>query len=135
MHYALDMSISEQLESAVNDVRSRVPEIEGAVIVDMDGLIIAISRDMPELTEDQIQLGGSMAIALTAGERITAELERGRFLELLVKGERGYVYLTSIGDDKILALLAKPEVKLGMLFLEAKRLSQMLEELFKVGEL
>ncbi len=135
MHYPLGMSISEQLESAVNDVRSRVPEIEGAVIVDMDGLIIAISRDMPELTEDQIELGGSMAVALSAGERITAELDRGRFRELLVKGEKGYVYLTGVGDDKILALLAKPNVKLGMLFLEAKRLSQMLDELFKVGEL
>ena len=135
MHYPLSMSISEQLESAVNDVRSRVPEIEGAVIVDMDGLIIAISRDMPELAEDQIELGGSMAVALSAGERITTELDRGRFKELLVKGEKGYVYLTGVGDDKILALLAKPEVKLGMLFLEAKRLSQMLDELFKVGEL
>ncbi len=126
------MNISDTLENAIEDLRLRVPEVEAAAIVTADGLIVAASQS---LGEDQMFLGGVMATALTAGERIAAELDRGSFENLFVKGERGYVLLTSIGDDKVLALIANEKVKLGMLFLEAERLANMLEEVFKVQEL
>jgi len=126
------MNISDTLESAIDDLRLRVPEVEAAAIVTADGLIVAASQS---LGEDQMFLGGVMATALTAGERIAAELDRGSFENLFVKGETGYVLLTGIGEDKVLALMADGKVKLGMLFLEAKRLAQMLEEVFKSQEI
>ena len=126
------MNISDTLENAIEDLRLRVPEVEAAAIVTADGLIVAASQS---LGEDQMFLGGVMATALTAGERIAAELDRGSFENFFVKGERGYVLLTGIGEDKVLALIANEKVKLGMLFLEAERLANMLEEVFKVQEL
>ena len=128
------MNVSEILENAMEDLRLRVPEIEAAALVTADGLIVAASGSLG-VAEDQLFLGGVMATALTAGERISAELDRGSFENFFVKGEKGYVLLTGIGEDKVLALVANEKVKLGMLFLEAKRLSDMLEEIFKTQEL
>ena len=131
--YYLTMdNISEVLERAIEDLRLRVPEIEAAAIVTADGLVVAASKDLPE---DQLFLGGVLATALSAGERIASELDRGAFDNLFVKGEKGYVLLTGIGEDKVLALLANSKVKLGMLFMEARRLAEMLEELFRAVEL
>ena len=69
------------------------------------------------------------AAMLSLGERIAAELGRGMLDQVYVKGESGYIVLTSIGDEAVLTILALPRAKLGLVFLEARRAVEDLEKL------
>jgi predicted regulator of Ras-like GTPase activity (Roadblock/LC7/MglB family) len=39
----------------------------------------------------------------------------------MVKGESGYVILTSVGEEAVLTVLARKEAKLGLIFLDVNR--------------
>jgi predicted regulator of Ras-like GTPase activity (Roadblock/LC7/MglB family) len=58
---------------------------------------------------------------LSLGERISSELGRGNLEQVFVKGERGFVILTSVGEEAVLTVLARPEAKLGLIFLDVNR--------------
>ena len=122
------MNVGETLQKAIEDLRLRLPEVESAAVVTVEGLIIAASENMPE---DQFFIGGAIATAMQAGERIAAELDRGAFLDFFIRGGNGYVLITRMGEDRVLALMAAKNAKLGMMFLEASRLASMLEEVLK----
>lgn len=84
----------------------------------MDGLIIASS--LPAGVEED-RVSAMLAAMLSLGERIAAELGSGVLDQVYVKGESGYIVLTSIGDEAVLTILAPPRAKLGLVFLEARR--------------
>jgi predicted regulator of Ras-like GTPase activity (Roadblock/LC7/MglB family) len=94
------------------------PDIIAVSLISSDGLTIASA--MPEeLEEDRV---AAMAAAiLSLGERISLELGRGDLNEVYIKGNMGYVLLTSVGDNAVLAALVQEEGKLGMIFLELRR--------------
>jgi predicted regulator of Ras-like GTPase activity (Roadblock/LC7/MglB family) len=47
----------------------------------------------------------------------------------MIQGERGYVIMTSSGDEAVLTIMAKPNAKLGLIFLDIKRASEALAKL------
>lgn len=61
------------------------------------------------------------AAMLSLGERISSELGRGTLEQVFIKGEKGYVILTSVGEEAVLTVLARPEAKLGLIFLDVSR--------------
>ncbi len=38
-----------------------------------------------------------------------------------IKGEDGYVFLTSVGEEAVLTVMASKDVKLGLVFLDMRR--------------
>jgi len=93
-------------------------DIIASSLISSDGLTIASA--MPEeLEEDRV---AAMAAAmLSLGDRISMELGRGDLNEVFIKGNLGYVLLTSVGDQAVLTALVPDEAKLGMIFLELRR--------------
>jgi predicted regulator of Ras-like GTPase activity (Roadblock/LC7/MglB family) len=47
----------------------------------------------------------------------------------LIQGEYGYVIMSSAGPEAVLTVLAKPNAKLGLIFLDIKRAAQALSQL------
>jgi predicted regulator of Ras-like GTPase activity (Roadblock/LC7/MglB family) len=43
---------------------------------------------------------------------------------VLIKGLKGYVLMTYAGGDAVLTVLAKPNAKLGLIFLDVKRAAE-----------
>jgi predicted regulator of Ras-like GTPase activity (Roadblock/LC7/MglB family) len=41
--------------------------------------------------------------------------------QVLIKGAKGYVLMTYAGAESVLTVLAKPNAKLGLIFLDVKR--------------
>ncbi len=69
------------------------------------------------------------AAMLSLGERIASELTRGELEQVNVKGEKGYVILTSIGEEAVLTVLARQNAKLGLILLDVTRAVDALEQL------
>lgn len=119
-------SRTEQLVSRLRDLQASSGDVEAAAIVSVDGLSIASL--LPTGTEED-RVSAMSAAMQSLGERISSELGRGVLQQLYVKGESGYVILTSVGDEAVLTVLARKDAKLGLIFLDIGRAKQDLEQL------
>ena len=69
------------------------------------------------------------AAMLSLGDRTAQELTRGTLEQVLIKGDRGYVLMTYAGEEAVLTVLAKPNAKLGLIFLDVKRAAHSISEM------
>ena len=119
-------SRTEQMVERLRDMQASTPDIEASAVVSVDGLIMASS--LPAGVEED-RVSAMSAAMLSLGERIASELGRGLLDQVYIKGENGYVLLTSVGEEAVLTVLARAQAKLGLLFLDMRRTA---EELAKI---
>jgi predicted regulator of Ras-like GTPase activity (Roadblock/LC7/MglB family) len=110
----------------LRDLQVASPDIEASAVVSVDGLIMASA--LPQDTEED-RVSAMSAAMLSLGERIAQELGRGMLDEVYIKGEKGFVVLTAIGEDAVLTALARESARLGLIFLEMRRAAADLEKL------
>ncbi|WP_225539980.1 roadblock/LC7 domain-containing protein [Xanthomonas sp. XNM01] len=126
---AIPIAISQraqQIRQALQGLNASSADIEASALISIDGLLI--DAEMPSgMDEDRI--GAMSAALLSLGERTARELGRGRLERVLIQGEHGYVIMTAAGDEAVLTVLTKAEVKLGLAFLDIKRASQALSRI------
>ncbi len=117
---------TEKITEILRGLRVSSPDIIGAAIVSLDGFLIAAVAPS-EIDEELV--GGMSAALLGVGERISSQLMRAPLSQIFVKSEKGYVILNAVGEDSVIVLLVSSEAKLGLIFLELRR---MVPELQKV---
>ncbi|KIF74753.1 diacylglyceryl transferase [Streptomyces sp. 150FB] len=111
--------------SELRRLRARLPQLTGALAASADGLVLAQDTAGAE-TESVAAL---TAAALGVAQRLTDVTGQGGFMELLVRGESGYVATYAAGSSAVLTLLAEPRINVGRLHLEARRSSTRIGEL------
>jgi predicted regulator of Ras-like GTPase activity (Roadblock/LC7/MglB family) len=111
-------------------LRSRVPQLTGALAAGVDGLVIA--QDTPGV--DPEGLAALTAAALGVAVRVADATGQGGFRELLVRGEHGYVATYAAGRTAVLTLLAQDRVNVGRLHLEGRRSGARIGELLDAAE-
>jgi predicted regulator of Ras-like GTPase activity (Roadblock/LC7/MglB family) len=117
---------ADMLTSVLTDLNSTSADIEASGIISTDGLMIAAA--LPQgMDEDRV--GAMSAAMLSLGDRTAQELNRGTLEQVLIKGVNGYVLMIYAGDEAVLTVLAKPNAKLGLIFLDVKRAAKSLSEL------
>lgn len=109
---------TELLMERLQDLQVAMPDVEAAAVVSLDGL--AIASFLPAGMEED-RVSAMSAALLSLGERISSELGRGSLDEVYIKGERGYVVLTPVGEAAVLTVLTRHQTKLGLLFLVMRR--------------
>jgi predicted regulator of Ras-like GTPase activity (Roadblock/LC7/MglB family) len=124
------VSRTETMVQRLRALQASAPDIEASAVVSVDGLIMA-SALPPEVEEDRVS--AMSAAMLSLGERIAQELGRGNLHQVYVKGDYGYVILSSIGQEAVLTVLAKEKAKLGLVFLDMARAAQDLTAMFQYG--
>jgi predicted regulator of Ras-like GTPase activity (Roadblock/LC7/MglB family) len=118
-------SRTELMVSRLRQMQAASSDIEASAVVSCDGLIIA-SALPGDVEEDRVS--AMSAAMLSLGERISAELGRGSLEQVYIKGDEGFVILTSIGSDAVLTALARKNAKIGLIFLEMQRAAEDLEK-------
>lgn len=118
----------EKMNSVLRELRSNLPEIEAAVLISSDAM--ALASDMSDEADEEM-IGALSASVLSMGERAARDLKRGCLEQVYIKGDRGYLLLVHCGPDALLSLLVRPEAKLGVVFMEAKRSAEELSRLFQ----
>jgi uncharacterized protein len=102
------------------------PDTEASAVVSVDGLTIASA--LPQGVEED-RVSAMSAAMLSLGERIANELGRGSLDQVYIKGQKGYVILMSVGQDAVLTVLAREQAKLGLIFLDMRRVVEDLAKL------
>jgi uncharacterized protein len=119
-------SRTEMMVQRLRDLQASSPDVEASAVVSVDGLTMASA--LPATVEED-RVSAMSAAMLSLGERISSELGRGTLDQVYIKGEGGYVILMAIGDQAVLTILARPQTKLGLLFLDMRRTAEDLSKL------
>lgn len=117
---------ADMLTSILTELNGTSADIEASGVISTDGLIMAAV--LPQ-TMDEDRVGAMSAAMLSLGDRTAQELARGELEQVLIKGNRGYVLMTHAGKEAVLTVLAKPQAKLGLIFLDVKRAAESIAEL------
>ena len=117
---------AEMMVERLRNMQAAAPDIEASAVVSVDGLIMA-SALQQGVEEDRVS--AMSAAMLSLGERISTELGRKGLEQVSIKGDKGSIVLTSIGEEAVLTVLSRPDAKLGMILLEMRRAA---EDLFKL---
>ncbi len=112
------MSRAEDLNRTLRQLQSGTPEVEASALISDDGLIIASA--LPQHV-DEMRVAGMSSTLLNLGMRASAELQRGRIEQVLIRGEHGYAVLSSAVDGVNLLVLATHDAKLGLIFLDMSK--------------
>ena len=117
---------TDSFQQILEDLNSSSADVEASALISNDGLMIA-SALPTGVDEDRV--GAMSAALLSLGDRAGRELARGSIDRIMIQGEKGYVIMTSSGDEAVLTIMAKPNAKLGLIFLDIKRASEALAKL------
>ncbi len=112
---------ADLLNSILSDLNGSSADIEASAVISTDGLMMAA---MLPANMDEDRVGAMGAAMLSLGDRTAQELARGHLEQVLIKGDNGYVLMTHAGDEAVVAVLAKPESRLGLIFLDVKRAAE-----------
>ncbi len=112
---------ADMLTSVLTELNGTSADIEASGVISTDGLMMAAV--LPQgMDEDRV--GAMSAAMLSLGDRTAQELERGTLEQVLIKGDRGYVLMAYAGKEAVLTVMAKPNSKLGLIFLDVKRAAE-----------
>lgn len=112
---------ADMLRSILTELNGTSADIEASGVISTDGLMMA--SVLPQgMDEDRV--GAMSAAMLSLGDRTAQELERGALEQVLIKGHHGYVLMTHAGKEAVLTVMAKPNAKLGLIFLDVKRAAE-----------
>ncbi|MGB9641525.1 MAG: roadblock/LC7 domain-containing protein [Anaerolineales bacterium] len=117
---------SQMMVDQLRNLQAASPDIEASAVVSLDGLIIASA--LPHGVEED-RVSAMSAAMQSLGERIALELGRGRLDQVYIKGEKGYVILMSVGNEAVLTVLAREQVKLGLILLDMRHAVSEIEKL------
>ena len=119
-------SRTQQMVDRLRELQASSPDIEASAIVSVDGLSIASALPQ-DVEEDRVSAMSAAMISL--GQRIASELGRGVLEQVYIKGAKGYVILMSLGEEAVLTTMAGENAKLGMIFLDLRRVIKELKKL------
>ena len=119
-------TLAQSVNQHLRSLRTSTPEIIGAVVVNMDGFVV--SSVIPSEVDDEL-IGGMAAALLGVGERIAADLMRASMEQVYVRSPKGYVIINAITEQSALVLLVTRDAKLGLVFLELRRVVEELGRL------
>lgn len=119
------MNFEGQIENILKNLKYRNPSIRGSALVSEDGLAI-VSMLPNDLEADRV--AGMNSVLLNIGINSSAELNLGNVEQLMIRGENGYLIVSSVADGAMLLVLADEDVKLGAVFFFMKRALKELRE-------
>jgi predicted regulator of Ras-like GTPase activity (Roadblock/LC7/MglB family) len=99
------------LDWLVSEFARQVSGVSHAVLVSVDGLLVAASEQLPTERADQLAAVTSGLASLSTG---AAQLfEGGRVLQSVVEMQNGYLLIMRVGDGSHLATLAASHADIG----------------------
>ncbi|MEZ5478182.1 MAG: roadblock/LC7 domain-containing protein [Thiolinea sp.] len=117
---------AEMLNQILADLNGASADIEASAIISTDGLIMS---SLLPAAMDEDRVGAMSAAMLSLGDRTAEELARGALEQVLVKGGKGYILMTHAGSEAVVTVLAKPNARLGLIFLDVKRAAEQIKGL------
>jgi len=114
----------DTLRETLQDLSKMMPDIRAAVIVNVDGLVVASypshSGDVHDPTGDQ-SVAATTALIMGLAERTLERLAQGALERVMIEGASGTIGVYPCTDDAALAVLISKDAKLGLALSAARR--------------
>ena len=111
-----DEDATEQLKGILRDLSARSP-ILGAAIFSVEGLPLV---SYFHAGVEEASIAAMVASIQSVGELAVKELRQGDLKAIIIQGTLGTTVVISIPDSYLLAVTAPENVKLGLVFNDAK---------------
>lgn len=111
-------------EGLLNELHQESSEIKASALLSGDGIMVA-SHLPNNVSEDK--LAAMSAAMLSVGERMVADLLDGITERVMVQSNVGYIIVTAVSTEMLLAVVATPDAKLGMVFHDIRNLARNLQ--------
>jgi uncharacterized protein len=110
-------SHTKQMVDRLRNLKATNPNIETSCVVSVNGQIMASTfpTDIDEARVLEIS-----ATLLSASERLMSEMRSGVLNRITIEGSNKLIVLAAVGEDAILAVLARSEADLGRIFHDMK---------------
>jgi len=103
---------AKDLNWLINNFVDQVPKVAHAVVLSSDGLLLAYSDGLARDRADQLAAVACGLASLTHGAaRI---FEGGPVTQTIVEMKRGFLFVMSISDGSVFAVMAAPECDMGL---------------------
>ena len=103
---------AKDLNWLINNFVDQVPKVAHAVVLSSDGLLLAFSDGLARDRADQLAAVACGLASLTVGAaRI---FEGGPVTQTIVEMKRGFLFVMSISDGSVFAVMAAPECDMGL---------------------
>lgn len=116
---------TEEISDLLSDLNRNCREIQLSMVSTRDGLTISSCGTV--LDPDQVGAMCSELIAVC--HKAAKQLEQGELDQMLLRCSNGCLFLMPAGEHAVLAIMAVPDVNLGMLLIEAQRSAHMIQSL------
>lgn len=104
----------------ISNFVDQVPGVEHAVVVSSDGLLLTASRDLPEEHAEQLSAIASGLHSLADGG--ARMFTKGQCEQLIVRMQRGHMFIMSISDGSCLAVLTGLDADMKIVAYQMTRL-------------
>ena len=103
---------AKDLNWLINNFVDQVPKVAHAVVLSSDGLLLAFSDGLARDRADQLAAVACGLASLTVGAaRI---FEGGPVTQTIVEMKRGFLFVMSISDGSVFAVMSAPECDMGL---------------------
>ncbi len=119
----------DELQSIVEDVRRFVPTLLGAIVISEDGLPIGYSFSKAWEMEDPIVISGLISSAMAMMENVLREFGDSGAHLVFTQGKE-YSILVSRSGSVYIGFIATADTKLGTLFMEMRKQSKKIAQMF-----
>lgn len=109
---------SEILAEHLENLLAQSSDIQGAVILSNDGLVLA--SNLPLGGHDATRVGAAGAALLGLSKRTLNGLKCGDFEIAILQGKEGWVIVAGAGERQVVLGLTAPNVNLGMAMIEMR---------------
>ncbi len=105
----------------LDDLLARVPQTRCAVVLSVDGLLTATSSGLPRDDAEHLAAiaAGFSSLAKGAGDRFRG----GSVRQTIVEMDQAFLLVSTAGPGSCLAVLAEPDIDLGVLAYEMTMLA------------
>lgn len=114
----------ETLRDTLQSLTEMSPDIQAAIIVNDDGLVIASypagHDDLQDPQSDQ-SVAATTALIMNLAERTLQRLAQGDLERIMLEGTQGTISVVPCTHDAVLAVLIRKQAKLGLALTAAGR--------------
>ena len=116
----------ENLDNILVELIAAIPEVKAATIVSTEGEILAsaLPQDVDEMT-----IAVMTAALLSLAESAITLIKGGEFEQLFIRGRDGHLLVLPAGLNAVLSVSTTRDVRLGLIYLDCKRVSEKIAKL------
>jgi hypothetical protein len=130
---------TDLLEDALREVCDRLDGVQGAVIVSIEGFVVAAYAPHEDDMEDEEsptsspQVAAMAATLIALGERTLARLAQGEMLRLLVEGNDGGMLVVPANKRASIAAMVSKEAKMGLVLYALQQSTKKISDILEGG--